>query len=153
MLKLENGGTTFEKIVPNTKINQWEELTFDLTDKIGQTITRMTLIPDNIATRNAERIVYWDNISFNSNAPSGLQNPNNINILLFPNPVKDYFKITADNQIRSIIIRNLVGQTILNTEANSNEVYLDLRNMTTGNYLITIKLINGESVTRKIVKL
>jgi hypothetical protein len=30
---------------------------------------------------------------------------------------------------------------------------LDLRNISTGNYLITIKLMNGESVTRKIVKL
>jgi hypothetical protein len=153
MLKLENGGTTFEKIVANTKINQWEELTFDLTDKIGQTITRLTLIPDNIATRNAERIVYWDNISFNSNAPSGLQNPNNFNIRLFPNPVNDYFKITADGQISSISIRNLVGQIILNAEADSNEMNLDLRNISTGNYLITIKLMNGESVTRKIVKL
>jgi hypothetical protein len=113
----------------------------------------LTIIPDNIATRNAERVCYWDNISFNSNAPNALYLQNAYNIRLFPNPVKDYFKITTDGQICGISIRNLVGQTIMNAEANSNEVNLDMRTISTGNYLITIKLMNGESLTRKIVKL
>jgi len=153
MLKLENGGTTFEKIVANTIINQWEELTFDLTDKIGQTITRLTLIPDNITTRNAERICYWDNISFNSNGPSGLHSPNEFDIRLYPNPVSDKVKITANQEISTITVRNLVGQILLSTQTNSREMNLDLHNIYTGNYLITIKLANGESMTQKIVKL
>jgi beta-glucanase (GH16 family) len=153
LLKFENGGTNFEKAVANTQINKWEEITFDLTDKIGQTITRMTLIPDNVGTRNAERIVYWDNISFNSNGPSGLQSPNEFDIRLYPNPFSDKVKITANQEISTITVRNLVGQILLSTQTNSREMNLDLHNIYTGNYLITIKLSNGESMTQKIVKL
>jgi len=152
MLKMENGATTFEKIVPNTLINQWEEITFDLTDKIGQTITRMTLIPDNIATRNAERICYWDNISFNSKEPNSIQNLNNYNIRLFPNPFNDHLKITAEQEISTITVRNLIGQMVMNRTANSREINLDTQEMSTGNYLVTIKLTNGEIFTQKLVK-
>lgn len=153
MLKLENGATTFEKIAPNTKINQWEEITFDLTDKIGQTFTRMTLIPDNIATRNAERICYWDNISFNSNDPNGIQNLNSFNIKIFPNPFNDQLKITAEQEISTVTIRNLIGQIVMNRTANSCEINLDSQEITAGNYFVTIKLANEELFTHKLVKL
>lgn len=152
LLKFENGGTNFEKAVANTLINQWEEITFDLTDKIGQTITRMTLIPDNIGTRNAERICYWDNISFNSNTANGLHTPTDYNIRLFPNPFKDQLKITAEQEISTITVRNLIGQILINRMVNSREINLDLQDVSAGNYLVTIKLTNGEFVTQKIIK-
>ena len=153
LLKFENGGLNFEKAVPNTLINQWEEITFDFTDKINQTITRMVIIPDNTSVRTAERVCYWDNISFNSNGPNGLNNPSDDNVCLFPNPFKDQLKITAEQEISTITVRNLIGQILINTQANSHELYLDLRNISTGNYLVTIKLANGETTTKKIVKL
>ncbi len=67
-LKFEGGagGTSIETQVPNTKINQWEELTIDLTGQIGNTYTKLTIIPDFPATRTAGSINYFDNISFNA---------------------------------------------------------------------------------------
>lgn len=153
MLKFENGTSNFEKTALNTKVNQWEEITFDLTDKIGQTITRMTLIPDNNTARSAERICYWDNISFNSNAPSGLHNANIYNIRLFPNPFNDKLRITAEQEIRMVTFCNIIGQNILNLTANSRELNLDLQTVSAGNYLVTVKLANGELSTQKLVKL
>lgn len=152
-LKFENGTFNFEILVPNTKINEWEELTFDLSAQIGKTITRMVLIPDSNPARTAERICYWDNISFNSNAPSGLNAPKDYNICLFPNPFKYQLKITAEQEISEITIRNLIGQTLLNTKANSRELNLDLRAISAGNYVVTIKLTNGEWRTQKLIKL
>jgi beta-glucanase (GH16 family) len=152
MLKLENGGTTFEKIVPNTKINQWEELTFDLSDKIGQTITRLTLIPDNIATRNVERIVYWDNISFNSNAPNGISNPDNSHIRIYQHPAKGFLMLTADVDMSRIIIRNIAGQIMLNKYVNSKEFNLDIQSLASGNYVICITLANGIIASHKLIK-
>lgn len=153
MLKLENGGTTFEKIVPNTKINQWEELTFDLTDKIGQTITRMTLIPDNIATRNAERICYWDNISFNSNAPNSVQNPNAFNVRLFRDADNNTLKITAAQEISTVRIYNTTGQMLINTPAESSETTVNIKQLKSGNYIVKISFNNGSIFTHKLVKL
>ncbi|MFZ4412474.1 MAG: T9SS type A sorting domain-containing protein [Bacteroidales bacterium] len=59
--------TVFELKVANTVINQWEELTFDLSAHIGSTVGRIVFIPDFSADpRPYGSTNYWDNISFNS---------------------------------------------------------------------------------------
>ena len=58
--------------VPNTKINEWEELTFDFTSKIGSAesvdITQIIVFPDFISggpnSRPSTTISYFDNITF-----------------------------------------------------------------------------------------
>jgi hypothetical protein len=53
--------------VANTKINEWEELTFDLSGSIGKGITgivdQIIIFPD-FQTRSSDNIVYFDNITF-----------------------------------------------------------------------------------------
>ena len=153
MLKFENGGTSFELVLANTKINEWEELRFDLTNRIGQTFTRLTLIPDNNPTRNAERLVYWDNISFTSNAPSDVINPTHSNIRLFQNPSNDALHVYANETMKQIIVHNVAGQTIWSKQLNSTEHKLDTRDIASGNYLISIKMANGSVSTHKFIKL
>ena len=153
MLKLENGATTFEKIVPNTLINQWEEISFDLSDKIGQTITRMTLIPDNNSARSTERISYWDNISFNTNNPNKISELSDSEIQVYPNPFQNIFQIKSEIGIKQLIIRNLVGQTIEIATLNACETTMNMTDFPEGNYFITIQLINGKLITQKITKL
>jgi len=50
--------------VPNTKINEWEKLTFDYSTAIGTTAATITLIPDFPSTRTAGSTNYMDNIEF-----------------------------------------------------------------------------------------
>jgi len=71
LVKFENDNVSvfFEKKVSNTVINQWEELTFDFSNRIGSSVTRLVIIPDFPATRTAGSTNYWDNISFNSGTP------------------------------------------------------------------------------------
>lgn len=71
----DNNSVAFEKKVPNTVINQWEELTFDFSDKIGSAISRLVIIPDFPAARTVGSTNYWDNISFNSGTPPVLNAP------------------------------------------------------------------------------
>lgn len=49
--------------VPNTMINQWEELTFDFTSHIGATYDQIVVFPDFNA-RAQDNIIYFDNITF-----------------------------------------------------------------------------------------
>jgi len=65
----DNVSVAFEKKVSNTVVNQWEELTFDFTNQIGASVTRLVIIPDFPATRTAGSTNYWDNISFNAGTP------------------------------------------------------------------------------------
>jgi hypothetical protein len=61
-IKFEGGtGVPLELADTNTVVNQWEELTYDFTDRIGSTFGRMVIIPD-LQPRAQDNIVYIDNI-------------------------------------------------------------------------------------------
>ena len=56
-------GSTGQIKVPNTLINQWEELTFDFSGKIGETNDQIIIFPD-FQTRTTNNVCYFDNITF-----------------------------------------------------------------------------------------
>ncbi|MDA3852742.1 MAG: T9SS type A sorting domain-containing protein [Bacteroidales bacterium] len=61
-LKFEGTGVAKEIQIANTKINEWEEMTFDFSSEIGKTFNLLVLIPD-FAPRTEDHIVYWDNLT------------------------------------------------------------------------------------------
>ena len=69
-----NFASTGEIKVANTKINEWEELTFDFTGKIGEAsstnIDGIVIFPD-FSTRTGETIAYFDNINFSLKQTGG----------------------------------------------------------------------------------
>ncbi len=60
-IKFEGTSAPIELQVPNTQVNQWEEITFDFSGSIGNTYSRLIVIPD-FAERTEDHIVYFDNI-------------------------------------------------------------------------------------------
>jgi hypothetical protein len=67
-----NGEAQPEVKVANTKINEWEELTFDLSGSIGAGITgiidQIIVFPDfDLGGRTSDNVVYFDNIRFSAN--------------------------------------------------------------------------------------
>lgn len=69
-----DGSSTGEFKVANTLINQWEELTFDFTAKIGEptsaAIDQIVIFPDFDA-RTSDHVIYFDAISFGETVVSG----------------------------------------------------------------------------------
>ncbi len=70
-IKLANpaGGAQVEIKVANTKINEWEELTFDFSSRIGNGLDGSTNIDQIIlfldfSARAADNVIYFDNIRF-----------------------------------------------------------------------------------------
>jgi len=89
------GASTGEIKVPNTKINQWEELTFDFSAQIGQAsninIDQIIIFPDFNA-RTTDNDCYIDNITLgagvpvqNINVKFAVQNPDSIPVYVFGN--------------------------------------------------------------------
>ena len=67
-----DGDAQLEVKVANTLINEWEELTFDLSGSIGVGATgiidQIIIFPDfDLAGRTQDNVVYFDNITFSSN--------------------------------------------------------------------------------------
>ena len=57
--------STGEIKVANTKINEWEELTFDFSGKISETNDQIVVFPD-FQARTTDNVTYFDNITFSS---------------------------------------------------------------------------------------
>ncbi len=76
-IKFENatGGSTGEVKVANTKVNEWEELTFDFSSAIGKpentNITGLVVFPDFKNGRSQDNVVYFDNITLNAAGSGG----------------------------------------------------------------------------------
>jgi hypothetical protein len=60
-----SGASTGEIKVANTLINQWEELTFDFSSRIGETNDQIIIFMDfDLAGRTNDNVTYFDNITF-----------------------------------------------------------------------------------------
>jgi hypothetical protein len=74
-----NFASTGEIKIKNTKINEWEELTFDFSGKIGEAsssnIDAIVIFPDFDA-RTQTNIVYFDNITLSAGSGGGTSGPN-----------------------------------------------------------------------------
>ncbi len=67
----DSGASSGEIKVANTKTNEWEELTFDFSGKIGEPsstgISQIIIFPDfNLSGRTTNVISYFDNITFSA---------------------------------------------------------------------------------------
>lgn len=76
---------------------------------------------------------------------------NKSQVTLYPNPVSDYLHITTVGQkVLSVKVYNFAGSLVKNNVVISNDS-VDLRNLNTGNYIISITTDKG-TITKKIIK-
>ena len=71
--EIPNGINKEIKATTTVTNGDWEELSFDFSSVIGNTYSRIVIIPDFLA-RSLDNIVYFDEITFNASAPPGLPN-------------------------------------------------------------------------------
>ncbi len=69
-MKFEGMSPAVEIQIPNTLTNQWEELTFDFSASIGNSYSRIVIIPD-FDTRAEDHTIYFDNIMVPDGEVSG----------------------------------------------------------------------------------
>jgi len=150
-IKLEGGtGDNQEVMVPNTKINEWELLTFDLSAAIGDTYTRLVLFPDFPDPRTAGSTCYMDNIGWVGGGTFvGKLKPSEISI--FPNPVTESITLQYPG-IKSVTFANVAGQTIRSMEfQGTNQEVIDVSDLKEGLYLIILDTDDG-TISSKFVK-
>jgi hypothetical protein len=74
-------------------------------------------------------------------------------IKCYPSIAKNSLNVSADNEISEISIVSLVGQSLRTVTVNSNSKTITLNDLVSGQYLVRIKLANGQIGTQKFVKL
>jgi hypothetical protein len=150
----QGGNPAFELLVSNTKINEWEELTFNFTNKIGQTVKRLVFLPDFATPRASGGTTYIDNISFGdgTTAVDAVSADKNA-FTCYPNPAVNQLTVSAEKEMSQFIVRNLVGQSIKTVTVKGLQKTIDLSDIAAGNYFVTVKMTDGQLSTQKFVKL
>jgi hypothetical protein len=129
---------------PNTLINQWEEMEFNVCGLIGvypQVVDQIIIFPDfNLSNRTQDNIIYIDNIG-NNGSVSGLENLTQQEALnVFPNPSQQTISISGiqpSEAIQSIQLINLLGQVVLSE--NNNFSQIDVHMLDKGHYFVRIE--------------
>ena len=113
--------------VANTLINQWEELTFDFSSRIGVDPVvkdQIVIFPDfDLTGRTQDNICYFDNISFSPSNSVGVDNrretlPQGFALEQnFPNPFNPFTTLRYDlpeDALVNITIYDMMGRVVSN---------------------------------------
>lgn len=134
-------------LVPNTKINEWEQLTFDFSAHIGgMTYDQLVVFPDFIA-RGADDIIYFDNV-FGPAAFLNADELNSTHLSIYPNPSGGIFQIQSEEKMEEIEIYNMDGQLI---QQLKNVSSFDLSAYLDGMYFVRARS-NGFIYTERVAK-
>lgn len=72
---------------------------------------------------------------------------NNLEVALYPNPVRDILNIEIENDIQSIEIYNIQGQKVV----SSNQKQINVSDLAAGMYMVRIKDTDNKIATKKVV--
>ncbi len=73
------------------------------------------------------------------------------NFVAYPNPVKDVLNLSYKTAISNVRVVNLLGQEVLNTKTNTNDVQVDMSALTAGAYIVNIT-VEDTVHTIKVIK-
>jgi hypothetical protein len=159
--KVEGGTTTpnffeLESTAPQALTDQWEQMVFHYPDATG-TYPTVAMLPDfsDPVDLTEDIVLYIDDIvsSPTGTVPTGIKQPESLNVLVFPNPVKStlYFENLKD--IDQIVVSNMVGQQMLVARNITGEsASINVSSLSKGVYMVTIYDKSGNTAIKKIVK-
>ena len=136
IVEKSNDGTNFNSIrtikAENKQVNEYE------------------FVEKNVSTGvNYYRIVGVDNDGRKTYSEVKETNLfSNKEISIYPNPSKDFVNVVGSN-IKQVIISDISGRVLL----KSTEKKIDIRSLVSGVYYVVIETLNGNHVTKKLIKL
>jgi hypothetical protein len=154
-------GTVFQILQPNTVINAWETLTYDITSAIASgdnhNVDQIVVFPDWQDPRATDNVSYFDNISWEGlkigDAPVlGTTNFETTEFNAYPNPTQNIWNIKSSKEvISSIQVFDILGKKVLSLKPNSIEARIDASTLKTGLYYVRIEGALGVK-TMKLIK-
>ena len=133
----------------NTLVDEWEKITFDFSESIGKTYTRLVFFPDFPDARESGSLCYIDNINFPFAVSAGTEKVASISI--YPNPVAERMTIRYP-KMEGAVISNALGQTVKSLSfQHSSLEHIELTDLNPGLYFITVDAA-GNKVSSKFIK-
>ena len=138
--------------IANTLVNQWEEITFDFSSRIGVypiTKDQIVIFPDfDLGGRTQDNTIYFDNV-YGTPSNTGVGNEHEIKLVVSPNPAKDLLNISITNFNGNMAaeIFDLTGLLV----ASSKKSKINIASLSKGVYLVKV-FYGNETKVVKIIK-
>jgi hypothetical protein len=132
-------------------LNAWNTYDLPLSSFTGLTTKAHIAQYILVGTPSGAGTVFIDNVLFRKEALS-VSNVNLNTINIYPNPATEQVTLSSTNTIASVELFNSLGQKVLNLNADSNSVTINIANLSKGIYTIKTNTDNGQSVSKLIVE-
>ncbi len=133
-----DGWSLGEIKVANTKINEWEEITFDFSAHIGlaPAYDQIVIFPD-FDIRAADQVVYFDNV-FGFDAVTSVKETVLSKAKIYPNPGQTNFRIESQTTIHELRVYNLFGELVKTLKVEGLNAEVDAGELSNGVYVIQV---------------
>jgi len=139
--------------VANTLIDQWEELTFDFSSRIGVypiVKDQIVIFPDfDQSGRVEDNIIYIDNVYDLDNSSNSIIDEDVTHINVFPNPINEILNISS-NENYNVEVFDLFGRLQNKFQVESGETQVCFSDLPNGVYTIRFYKNN---IQTKVIKL
>ena len=134
-----DGWSLGEIKVPNTLVDQWEQITFDFSAHIGLTpdYDQVVIFPD-FQTRTSDQVIYFDNV-FGAEATIGLDESKFNTAKIFPNPGNKEFRIESETMIKDLKVYDATGQLVISQRINRFSADVNASQLSNGMYFIHLE--------------
>ena len=150
-LKLEAADpAVFVELDVNTTVaNQWETLTWDFTGQTaGIDFVNVVIFFEFVVDLPGDgSTYYYDDIEV-ADAPLSINDNFMSTVVSYPNPVKTYWNVKAEQTITDIVIYNLFGQRILSITPNMSDASLNMSEFKSGIYLVHVISDEGTKIMK-----
>ena len=152
LLKLENAttGVNAERAATTTTTGAWETISFDFSAEGDLTFESVTVFMNFNVVDPADQTYYWDNLV--QGEPLDVTQNDLVDIAMYPNPATSVVTLDASQEIATIQIMNLLGQTVSIIEVNNTSSTVNVSQFSTGVYIANVLFSNGNVQTIKFIK-
>lgn len=146
------GGNDVEHEVTITPtLNGWNHVTVAISAMTGLTTKSNIAQLIFASSPGGASIAYIDNVLFSKNPTTNVKSTTKELVGIYPNPASNVLYIQTANNVQNVAIYNALGQVVLTSAPNSNNVNLNITSLPMGIYTVKVS-INGNDTFTKIIK-
>lgn len=144
-----DGWSLGEIKIPNTVVNQWEQITFDFSAHIGLSpaYDQVVIFPD-FRGRSADEVIYFDNVFGAAAGSVGLEELGQKGSKLYPNPGNGLLTLESSSLIESVRVYPITGQIVYQSSIQAFSTSLDLQHLPLGMYVVEVRALEGPEYLR-----
>lgn len=136
--------------IANTKVEEWEQLTYDFSSHMGNPYDQIVIFPDFNA-RGSDNIIYFDEVYGEEAMATSVNHVSENEFSMFPNPASEKLFIQSTKEVEGLIIYSITGKMLISEMNLGFETTLDISDLSKGMYLVET-IINGKKQIKKLIK-